>query len=87
MEPRWAFPTIRSKLKCVVSKVSFNQAILTVLEVDDKKPATKYTCLVREQQFDENNLMCDRMKRGDIVGCIVKSYGDGILNVAIIPSK
>ncbi|KAM0679693.1 hypothetical protein GINT2_002102 [Glugoides intestinalis] len=79
----YAYPELGKKVKCQVVKSSFVQAVLKIIEVDGFTPPTLYKAILKGNSIGEEIYVCDSIKTGDIIDCIVVSYGDNAIFVAL----
>lgn len=82
--PRYCYnyPDIGSKVKCSVIKSSFAQATLKILEIEGQETPVSYKVILKGSSVGEEVYVCDKIKVGDIVECIVTSYGENSIFVS-----
>lgn len=77
-----AYPEVGKKVKCQVVKSSFVQAVLKIIEVDGLPAPTNYKAILKGNSVGEEIYVCDSIKTGDVIDCVVVSYGDNAIFVA-----
>lgn len=76
------YPELGSKVKCLVTKSSFAQATLNIVEVDGMDAPVDYKAIMKGTAVREELYVCDRIKKGELVSCVVVSYGDHVIFVS-----
>ncbi|KAI5148058.1 hypothetical protein ENBRE01_0072 [Enteropsectra breve] len=84
MDTAAAFPEIGKTVKCTVIKASFGHAMLKITEVENQKTLIEYKAIMKTAEFSEGNYICDKLKSGDIIDCIVVAYSDSGICVSQI---
>lgn len=80
--PTIKYPEIGAKVKCVVQKASFTQAILKIIEIEGFKSLVNYRAIIKGMGVGEEIYVCDQIKTGDLIDCVVISNGDNGLFVS-----
>lgn len=70
------FPEIGNKVLCSVLKASFTQAILKIIEIEDTPSIIDYIVILKGNSVGEEIYVCDSIKEGDIIKCIITSFSD-----------
>lgn len=78
------YPEIGTTLRCVVLKSSFSQAILKILEVENVKTPVDYRVILKGNSVGEEIYVCDKIKVGEEIDCIVTSYGENGIYVSTL---
>jgi exosome complex RNA-binding protein Csl4 len=78
-----AFPEIGCKARARVTKSTFTQATLEIFEVEGKKTSIGYKAFLRPVEFNTDEFVCDKAKKGDVIECVVVSYGDAGIFVSL----
>lgn len=76
------YPEIGKKVKCSVLKTSFAQAELKILEIEGFETPVNYRAIIKGNSVGEEIYVCDKIKRNDIIECVVVSYGDNVIVVS-----
>jgi exosome complex RNA-binding protein Csl4 len=82
VHPR-AFPEIGRRARAKVTKSTFTQAMLRIFEVEGQKTAIEYRAVLRPAEFNTNEFICDRVRKGDVIDCVIVSYGDAGIFVSV----
>lgn len=78
-----AFPEIGCKARARITKVTFTQVTVQIFEVEGRPTPIEYRGVFRPADFDPNDYLCDRFRRGDVVECSILSYGDSMIFVSL----
>lgn len=70
------YPEIGKRVKCLVVKSSFIQATLKIVEVEGKPAKTDYKAILKANTIGEDSYLCDKLKQGEYIDCVVVSCGD-----------
>lgn len=69
-------PEVGMSVKARVIKSTFTQATLQIFEVENHKTFIEYKAFMRPAEFSGDQYLCDKVKKGDILDCIVLFIGD-----------
>lgn len=78
------YPEVGERVRCLVVKSSFTQAILKIIEVGETRAKIEYKAVLKGNSVGEEIYVCDSVKTGDIIDCIVISCGDNFIVVSKI---
>ncbi|KAI5172373.1 hypothetical protein PAEPH01_1737 [Pancytospora epiphaga] len=73
---RFIFPEIGKKVRCRVMKATFSSAVLRVEEIEGMPSSVFYSGRIRGTALSENVFVCDTIKTGSYVECMVVGYAD-----------
>lgn len=76
------YPDIGTRAKCLVTKASFAQATLKILEIEGVETAVHYKAILRGNSVGEEIYVCDKIKTGDVIECMVLWHGDNAIFVS-----
>lgn len=76
------YPEIGKKVKCIVLKSGFVNAILKIIEIEGFKTPIEYKAILKGNSVGEEVYVCDSIKEDDILDCIVVSIGDSAIFVS-----
>lgn len=76
------FPEIGSRARARVTKTTFTQVSLQLFEVEGRRTEIEYRAFFRPTDLGQEHL-CDRFRKNDVVDCVVVSYGDAGIFVAL----
>lgn len=76
------YPEIGNTVKCSVLRSSFSQAVLKILEIEGVKTPVEYKVILKGNSVGEEVYVCNKIKVGDEIECVVTSYGDGGIYVS-----
>lgn len=79
---RVKYPDVGTRVKCVVTKASFAQATLRIVDVEGVETAVHYKAVLKGNSVGEEIYVCDKVKTGDIIECVVLSHGDNAIFVS-----
>lgn len=71
------FPEIGSAVTCKAIKVTFTQAILQVIRVENIVTEIGYKVILKGNSLGEDIFLNDQIKEGDIIECIITSTSEG----------
>lgn len=77
------FPEIGCKVSARITKTTFTQISLQIFEVEGRRTQIEYNAVLRPTDFNPNECLCDKLGKGDVVECVVTSYGDVGIFVAL----
>lgn len=61
---------------------SFAAATLSIVEVGDVPSKIAYRAVLKGNAFSEGVYVCDRVRPGDVVDCLVVAYSDSAIVVS-----
>lgn len=82
MELTMKYPEVGVTVKCIVTRSTFTQAILKIIEIDGYKTEVDYKAILKGNAIGEEIYVCDSVKMGDILDCVVISIGDTAIFVS-----
>lgn len=82
MPSRVKYPDVGTRVRCVVAKASFAQAVLRIVDVEGVPAAASYKAILKGNSVGEDAYVCDKIRTGDVVECVVLSHGDSAVFVS-----
>lgn len=79
---RIGYPDVGARVKCVVAKASFAQAVLRIVDIEGTPTAVGYRAILRGNSVGEGVYVCDKVRTGDVIDCVVLSHGDNAVFVS-----
>ena len=78
------YPEIGYRVKCLVLRTSFAQADLKILEIEGFETPINYKAILKGNSIAEEIYINDKIKRSEIIDCVVVSYGENSIVVSQI---
>lgn len=76
------YPDVGARVKCVVAKASFAQAVLRIVDIEGIPTAVGYRAIVKGNSVGEDVYVCDKIRTGEVIDCVVLSHGDNAIFVS-----